>query len=949
MNLKMVKSGLVAVCLFLTQWVSAQQAPQMQQLPIDPNVRYGVLDNGLTYYVRHNAEPKNRAEFHIAQKVGSILENEDQRGLAHFLEHMAFNGTEHFPGKSMLNYLENNGIKFGVDINAYTSFDKTVYRLSNVPTQNQGLVDSCLLVLYDWACAIALEEEEIDNERGVINEEWRTSSSASQRTWEVTLPIMYEGSQYANRLPIGTMDVVMNFSYQTLRDYYEKWYRPDQQGIIVVGDFDVDQMEQQVKELFGKIEMPENAAERIYYPVPDNEEPIFAFYKDKETQYSRIDIYMKHEPMPQELKGTINGAIADYMNGVVSMMFNERLSEITQKSNAPFIASAIYDGDYFIAKTKDAFTLIALAQDNKTIEAAKGVMREAERVDRHGFTASEYDRARISLLADYENKFKERNNRKSINYAEEYINHFTDGGYIPGIETEYQLLQAIAPQISIDMINEYVKSLINYDSNLVISLTGPDKEGVTYPTKEEMLAAIEEVKGEEIAAYVDNVSNEPLVANEPVAGKVKKEAPGKKFGTTEWTLSNGVKVILKHTDFKSDEIRMQAVSKGGTSLYKNPDHTLARNLNAAAEIVGLGGLGKFTNTDLQKALAGKIAYANFAMGESAEQVTAGCAPKDLETMMQLVYLTFTDIHRDEEAVAAWKEQMKAVLANAENDPQFTFNDSLQSTLYNGNLMRKQMRAEDIDLIDYDLCLDIAKERLANAADYTFIFVGNFDVDTLKPLVEKYIASLPANKKRDKVGNLISIQEGIITNDFTTPMQTPKSTVYAIYSGGLKYNLRNSVMMGILKDVMNIVYTETIREEEGGTYGVGTSANLSSSNNRWVFLFGFDTNPQDKERLAKRAHAELQKVVTEGPREKDFAKAKEYLLKTHAQNINENGYWMNTIKNDAMGYGDIHSEYEKIVNSLTIDDMKAFTHKVFNSKNLIEVIMTGVAPEAPAAE
>ncbi len=949
MNLKMVKSGLVAACLFLTQWVSAQEAPQMQQLPIDSNVRYGVLDNGLTYYVRHNEEPKNRAEFHIAQKVGSILENEDQRGLAHFLEHMAFNGTEHFPGKNMLNYLENNGIKFGVDINAYTGFDQTVYRISNVPTTNQGLVDSCLLVLYDWACAISLEDKEIDNERGVINEEWRTSSSAAQRTWEVTLPIMYEGCQYANRLPIGTMDVVMNFSYQTLRDYYEKWYRPDQQGIIVVGDFDVDQMEQTVKELFGKIEMPENAAERIYYPVPDNEEPIFAFYKDKETQYTRIDIYMKHEPMPRELRGTINGAIADYMNGVVSMMFNERLNEITQKPNAPFIAGAIYDGDYFVAKTKDAFTLIALAQDNKTIDAAKGVLREALRVDRHGFTASEYDRARISLLADYENKFKERNNRKSINYAEEYINHFTDGGYIPGIEMEYQMLQALAPQISVDMINEYVKSLINTENNLVISLTGPDKEGVTYPTKEEVLATIEEVKQEEIAAYVDKVSNEPLIANEPVAGSVKKEAPGKKFGTTEWTLSNGVKVVLKHTDFKSDEIKMQAVSHGGTSLYPHPDYQLAKNLNSVAEIVSLGGLGKFSNTDLQKALAGKIAYANFAMGESMEQVTAGCAPKDLETMMQLVYLTFTDIHRDDEAVAAWKEQMKAVLANSENNPQFIFSDSLQATLYNHNPMRKQLRAEDIDLIDYDLCLNIAKERLANAADYTFIFVGNFDTETLKPLVEKYIASLPVSKKRDKVGDLISVQEGIITNDFTTPMQTPKSTVYAIYSGKLKYNLRNYIMMGMLKDVMDIVYTETIREEEGGTYGVGTSSNLSPTNDSWLFLFGFDTNPQDKERLAKRAHAELQKVITEGVREKDFAKVKEYLLKRYAQNVNENGYWMSSIKNNEMGYGDIHSEYEEILNNLTIAELKKFTRKVFKGKNLIEVIMTGVVPEAPAAE
>ena len=589
----MVKSGLVLACVALAQWVSAQQAPQMEALPIDPNVRYGVLDNGLTYYVRHNETPKNRAEFHIAQKVGSILENEDQRGLAHFLEHMAFNGTEHFPGKNMLNYLENKGIKFGVDINAYTGFDETVYRISNVPTQNQNLVDSCLLVLYDWACAISLNDKDIDEERGVIHEEWRTRADANWRTWEVTVPVMFAGSQYANRMPIGTMEVVMNFPYQALRDYYHKWYRPDQQGIIVIGDFDADKMEAQIKELFGKIKMPENAAERIYYTVPDNKEPIFAFHKDKEATYTRVDIYMKHDPMPREMRGTINGAINDYMGQVVGIMFNDRISEITQKPDAPFIAGAIFDGDFFVSKTKDAFTLIALGKDNGAIDAIKGIMREAERIDRFGFTASEYDRARATLLSRYENMYKERNNHKNIDYAEEYIRHFIDGGYIPGIEMEYNLLKQISPAITVDMVNQYIKTLISED-NMVISLTGPDKEGVSYPDKDQVLAAIKEVEAEEITPYVDNVSNEPLISDEPVAGKIVKSAAGKKFGTTEWTLSNGVKVILKPTDFKSDEISMQAVSKGGLSLYDYTDRALAKNLKAVNDVVELSGLGKQT-------------------------------------------------------------------------------------------------------------------------------------------------------------------------------------------------------------------------------------------------------------------------------------------------------------------------------------------------------------------
>ena len=731
----MVKSGLVLAFLAVAQWVSAQQAPQMEALPIDPNVRYGVLDNGLTYYVRHNETPKNRAEFHIAQKVGSILENEDQRGLAHFLEHMAFNGTEHFPGKTMLNYLENNGIKFGVDLNAYTGFDETVYRISNVPTQNQNLVDSCLLVLYDWACAISLNDKDIDEERGVIHEEWRTRADANWRTWEATVPVMFAGSQYANRMPIGTMEVVMNFPYQALRDYYHKWYRPDQQGIIVIGDFDADKMEAQIKELFGKIKMPENAAERVYYPVPDNKEPIFAFHKDKEAAYTRVDIYMKHDPMPREMRGTINGAITDYMNGVIGIMFNDRITEITQKPDAPFIAGAIFDGDFFVSKTKSAFTLIAVGKDNGAIDAIKGIIREAERIDRFGFTASEYDRARATMLSNYENLYNERNNRKNVDYAEEYIRHFIDGGYIPGIEMEYNLIKQMSPAITVDMVNQYVKSLIS-EENMVISLTGPDKEGVTYPDKDQVLAAIKEVEAEEVAPYVDKVSNEPLISKEPAAGKVTKSAAGKKFGTTEWTLSNGAKVVLKPTDFKGDEITMLAVSKGGYSLYNTNDPALARDLKSLNEIVELGGLGQFGKTDLMKALAGKKVSSSFSMGGAQESVFASCATKDLETMMQLVYLTFTDLHRDDEAFAAWKEQAKAALVNYANTPQYIFSDSLSATLYDHNPLRRQLKAEDIDQISYDRILQIAKERLANAADYTFIFVGNFDTDSLKPYVEK---------------------------------------------------------------------------------------------------------------------------------------------------------------------------------------------------------------------
>ena len=409
----------------------------------------------------------------------------------------------------MLNYLEHNGIKFGTDINAYTGFDETVYRISNVPTTNPALVDSCLLVLHDWSCAISLEDDEIDNERGVIHEEWRTRNDANWRIIEKILPAMFAGSQYANRLPIGTMDVVMNFAYQDLRDYYHKWYRPDNQGIIIIGDIDVDKMEARIKELFSPIKMPENPAERIYYTVPDNAEPIYVVGSDKEATSTGVDINFKHEPMPKELRGTMMGVVNDYVESVASIMLNNRFREITNKPNAPFMGAYAYDGHlYGIAVTKDAFSLSATVEEGKVTEGLKGLMREAERVNRFGFTATEYDRAKADLLAQYENLYNERNNRRNVQYANEYIRHFIDGGYIPGIEMEYQLMQGIAPQIPLEAVNQYIEEIIN-DSNVVICVTGPEKEGISYPTKEEALAAINEVKAEEITAYVDEVSNEP--------------------------------------------------------------------------------------------------------------------------------------------------------------------------------------------------------------------------------------------------------------------------------------------------------------------------------------------------------------------------------------------------------------------------------------------------------
>ena len=937
MNVKAFKALLVAALVaFIMPAVAQEVNPMAQPLSIDANVRYGVLENGLTYYIRHNETPQNRAEFHIAQRVGSVLEEENQRGLAHFLEHMAFNGTGNFPGKNMLNYLEQNGIKFGVDINAYTGLDETVYRVSNVPTTNPGLVDSCLLVLHDWSCDILLQEAEIDSERGVIHEEWRQRNNAQWRIMEKVIPVMFQGSQYANRLPIGTMEVVMNFPYQDLRDYYEKWYRPDNQAIIVIGDINVDQMEARVKELFGKIEMPANPAERIYFEVPNNEVPIYVVGSDVEATSTDVDIYFKHDPLPREYKGTMIGVVQNYIESVASIMLRNRYSEICQKPNSPFLYAYGYDGKYFgLSATKDAFTLSAGVEEGKVIDGLKGLIREAERAGRYGFTASEYERAMADHLSQLENAYNERNNRRNIQYANEYIRHYIDGGYIPGIELEFQLIKGMAPQIPVEAVNQYIAEAIT-DNNIVVSVTGPEKEGVVYPTTEEVLAAIKEVKEEAIEAYVDEVSNEPLIAEELTPGRVIAELDGIIPGTTEWILSNGVRVILKKTDFKDDEIIMNANSKGGKLLYGVEDLS---TLKVFPYLYESGGLGNFSSTALRKALAGKNVRVGMSLGNYSEGVSGYSSVKDLETMLQLVHLSFTNIRKDQEVYDVNKNQYQSMYANNASDPKYIFNDSLLNTLYNTPMVG-MLKVEDFANADYDRMLAIAKERTANAADFTFNFVGSFDPEVLRPLVEKYIGSLPASSERETINPTALTRKGTVNNHFSLPMENPAASVYVIYSGHSKYNIRKDILMDMFSQIMDIVYTETIREQEGGTYGVGTSGSIGNWDDEWMFFFGFDTNVEKQEYLTRRAQEELMKVVNNGVREADFNKVKEYMLKEYSNNIRENSYWSQVLTQHVFD-NNIEVGYKQALETITMDELNNFLRTIFhNNDNVIEVVMKG---------
>ena len=914
---------------------SAQQ-PQMPPIPTDPNVRIGKLENGLTYYIRHNELPEKRADFYIAQKVGSILEEDNQRGLAHFLEHMCFNGTTNFPGKGIINWLETIGVRFGENLNAYTSIEETVYNIDNVPVIRDGIVDSCLLILHDWANDLTLAEAEIDNERGVIHEEWRTGQGAMMRMYEQALPKAMAGSKYGHRLPIGTIEVIDNFPYQALRDYYEAWYRPDQQGIIVVGDIDVDKVEAKIKELFSPIPMPANAPERKYEPVPDNKEPIVTIAKDKEQPSTMIYLWHKHPATPNEAKGNIGYLVQNYLFSMISSMMHARLEELRQGANPPFIYAASGDSDFLMAKTTEAYVGMAMSKDDGIPTALAALVREIERARKFGFTASEYARAKADYLRELESAYNERDKMKNDEYVEEYVRHFIDNEPIPGIETEYAIMNQLVPNIPVEAINSILPQLIK-DENIVINIFGPDKEGMVYPTEAEILDVLKKTKAEEITAYEDKVSDEPLLKEAPQAGKIVKTEEGP-FGSTALTLSNGVRVVVKNTDFKADDIRMRAYSPGGTSIFGTNEFIQIKMLNSVAS---LGGLGNFSSVDLEKVLAGKKASVGAIVGSQTEILSGYCSPKDLETLMQLVYLSFTAPRMDDAAFESFKQRTKASLANQEANPMVALSDTLQKEMYGNHPMAKRFKAEMVDQIDYNRIMEMYKDRFKEAGDFTFLFVGNINLEEAKPLIETYLGGLPTiNRKENYKDIKLDIQKGAHKNVFEKQMETPKATVISVISGNCEYNLKNELLMTLLKQTMDLVYTETIREKEGATYGVSTTGMVSRyPKDEALFQIYFDTDPAKREKMEQLVMAELQKVAQEGPRPEHLAKVKEFLLKKHLENVKENGYWLNKLNEYYWYNTDMDSNYDKLLNEISVEDVKNFTKALLDQGNIIEVTMT----------
>ena len=918
--------------------VVAQNAMQMPPIPVDPDYRIGRLDNGLTYYIRHNAWPEQRAEFYIAQRVGSIQEDDNQRGLAHFLEHMAFNGSKHFKGNEMLRWCESVGVKFGTDLNAYTSIDQTVYNISNVPTTREGIIDSCLLILYDWADGLLLEKEEIEKERGVIHEEWRLRTSAQMRMLERDLPKLYPGSKYGHRMPIGLMEIIDNFEPPFLQAYYEKWYRPDNQAIIVVGDVDVNAVEQKIKTLFSPIVLPENRALVTTYPVPDNNEAIYVIDKDKEQRYNIVEVLMKHETFPDSLKGSLGYLVADYAKGAAISMLNDRLKEFAEKPESPFLQASVSDGNYLLSRGVDAFDMGILPKDGQAEAAVTAVLKEVRRAVEFGFTATEFGRFKANYISNLDKQYSNKDKRYNSQFVSQCVQNFLNSEPIPSIDFTYQTMKQLVPALPLDMVNMTIKELVSAtDTNLVVLNFNNEKEGAVYPTEDGLKQAIATGRSAQIEAYVDNAKDEPLMTTLPKPGKIKKEVKNDKFGYTELTLSNGMKVVLKQTDLKKDQVLLRGYGYGGSALYSDDE---LPNLRMFGDVVEASGLGNFSHTELEKALAGKIASASLSLDAYREYVNGSSTPKDVETMLQLVYLLFTNISKDQKSFDNLIQTTEVSLKNRLLQPENVFSDSLSLTLGNHHPRVKPFDLEDLKKVNYDRILEIAKERTANAAAFTFDIVGNYDEQTIRPLIEQYLGSLPSQKKVQKSKQIKADFTGEVINNFKHKAETPKSiAVMFWYSKKLPFTSENRIKATMVGQILSMEYLKKIREDASAAYTVGASANLSTDdfeNNATIYVY-CPMKPEKADVALQIMRDEVQNI-TKGCDPDKLAKVKEYMLKNHADQLKQNNYWITTIDMWRYKGVDFHQDYEKLVNAQTPESIAAFVKEVLKSGNRAEVVM-----------
>eukprot|EP01029_Cantina_marsupialis_P032255 TRINITY_DN966_c1_g3_i1.p2 TRINITY_DN966_c1_g3~~TRINITY_DN966_c1_g3_i1.p2 ORF type:complete len:935 (-),score=155.99 TRINITY_DN966_c1_g3_i1:15366-18170(-) len=924
--------SLLFVSVFLCSALMSK-AQNTTTIPLDSQVKYGKLSNGMTYYVMHNEEPKDRASLYFVQNVGAILEEDSQNGLAHFLEHMAFNGLENFPGKNMINYLEKNGIQFGRDINAYTAQDETVYNLSNIPATNENLLDSALLVLHDWSGGLLLEADEIEAERGVIHEEWRTRRNVRKRLRDQSSPFMYNHSQYAKRDVIGSLEVIDNFEHKALRDYYKKWYRPDMQAVVVVGDIDVEKMEAKVKELFSTIPMPENAAERVYYEVEDSKEIQYVLATDKEAQSVSID-WIFREPVnkTRNEKYLRDG----YAQSMFNQMFNQRLSELTRQPECAAVGMQV--GNFSMARTKDANYLSVRPKQGKELEAFSQFMTEFARVARYGFTQAELDRVKTGFLRNIESYFANRDKISNEEWAKTFQKHFLTAEPAPSVEWDVEFAKKVIPAITLDEVNANLKGFGNMN-NSVFSISGPAKDDISYPTKEELLATMKKVMTSDVEAYNDDAGDAPLVAVNLKEKKIISNSTVKGTDAKLYELENGAKVVVLPTEYSKDEILFSAYSFGGSSLLKREDLESADVVGALAQ---MSGLGEFNAIQLQKKLTGKLANVTPSLGSFTEGLNGSASPKDLETLLQLVYLRFENPRFDENAFKAGIGRWKNNLVNAKADNGKAFKDTIGQMNASHHERALMFNEAFLNNVSFDKAKRIYLERFHDASDFTFLFVGNIDEKKDLPLIQKYIGNISSSKRKENwVNHNIRPAKGVSKNIFERNMQVPKTTVYVGVNKEVEYNLETRMYVRVIADLLSKRYMETIREEEGGSYGVGVRPSISKRPYEYATIsISFDCDPEKQERLREIVFKEIEKLAKAPCKLDDLEEIKKNYIKNRTEAEKKNNFWLSVIQSSLMNNENITSieDYNKLVNSINVKSIQKFAKKLFKNTDSVEVVM-----------
>lgn len=931
-----IRKVFVAALLLVACVVQAQD----MSLPQDKDVRVGKLDNGLTYYIRHNNYPEKVANYYIAQKVGSVQEDDDQRGLAHLLEHMAFNGTEHFKDDQLRDYLQSIGVEYGRNLNAYTSTDQTVYYFTDVPSTRQTAVDSCMLILKDWSNGISLTEEAIEAERDVVHNEYRMRIIGMQKILEGVLPQMYPNSKYGHRFPIGLMSVIDGCSPETLRAYYRKWYRPDNQAVIVVGDIDVDYIEGKIKQLFSGIKVPAGAAKVEPVAVPDNDKGIYIVGKDKEQQLSVIMCAMKHEPTPDAEKQSMQYLVFHFMRQAFSTMMSSRFQEESQKPDCPFMQALASDGQYLVSRTMDALTLQVVPKDGKDLEALAAAMRELKRVKDFGFTATEYDRARSEYLSQLEKEYNNREKTPNDDFCQKYVGNFINADPIVSIEDQYQLMQQIAPMIPVEAVTQFAQELIfDNDSNMVCLAAVQEKDGKQYYAPEEMKKTIDAVRLEKLEAYVDNVKDEPLMTEMPQAGAIVKETENKQLGFKQLTLSNGVMVNLKKTDFNADQIIFSASSDGGVSVFGKKD---VKDLQLASLILSSSALGDFMTTDLQKALAGKQCSTEFTIDGDRHGLTGSTTPKDLETLMQLIHLDFTKVNKDEKAVSTLINMIATQLKTISLNNDVVFEDSVMSVTYQNNPFYRVPSAEAVEAISYDRVMEIWKELYSNAANFTFTFVGNYDEQLLRQYICQYIASLPsAGKKTLKSGDTRTFASGEVKNSFKKKMENPQAQAVEQWrSGVVDYTLENLVLTDVAGRMLDMVYNREIREKLSAAYHAGAESEIDVEGGKaYAIIKGVGKLNPDKASQAIPEFVKGMKATVASPNADDLNKVKQILLKQADVDAKTNTYWRRIINRYNRFGIDFYTDFKKVVEAVDAKQVSNFLQNIMlSSGNHLQVTM-----------